>query len=99
MTLQLTREQMEAHLTLQGWRPIMVAKGGAEMYEGVIYVFDRAGPYSGEYRVAIAKQTLAGLNITVKRPHTDDWYMSDKYFWPLAHACNEAVTAAKESNG
>ena len=97
--ITVNREQMEAHLSLHGWQPIMVGMGGAEKFDGVIYTHNvKAPPWTSEFGdtgVRVAKQTLAQLNIKGKATFSDCWYMSDKYFWPLAHACVEADNQGK----
>lgn len=94
--ITVNREQMEAHLTLHGWQPMFVGQAAAmNEDELVVYCFDRKGP-QGEFdsKVETAKQKAAALSLKKKSgataaTPTDCWYMSDKYFWPLAHTCVE----------
>lgn len=105
--ITVTREQMEAHLTLHGWQPMYVGRGAAmNENELVVYCFDNYAPGAlaltpfGDVGVGIAEQTLARLNLKKKSGAAKQmcdgcWYMSDKYFWPLAHHCVEVDNQGK----
>lgn len=101
--ITVNREQMEAHLTLHGWQPMFVGQAAAmNADELVVYCFDTKGPWDSRYHngVETAKQTLTQLNLKKKSgapaaTPTDCWYMSDKYFWTLAHRCVEVDNQGK----
>lgn len=98
----MNRDQMEAHLMLHGWEPMFVGQGAAvDEFELVVYVFDKHDPASRftNAKVEAAQQTLEQLNLKrksgAKTQRADCWYMSDRYFWPLAHACVAATNTRK----
>ena len=105
--ITVNREQMEAHLSLHGWEPIMVAQGAAIKGELVAFAMDEKSGGHTTGRVLVRQDTLSGLNLNgqakwgvagatkADQRRTDSWFMSDKYFWPVAHRCTELDNQGK----
>ena len=100
--ITVNREQMEAHLALFGWEPFQIAQAGAIKGNLVVMAIDRKGPHNEfDGAVEVKDNSVSGLNLQglakwgtpgktkVQERTFDSWYMSDKYFWPLAHRCVE----------
>jgi hypothetical protein len=97
--INVTREQMEAHLALHGWSPAAVGQGAAVKDEEIVYAFDFLDNGANTGRVLIGHCTISGLNLNLPAKwgvagatkldtkRLDDWLFSDKYFWPIAHKC------------
>lgn len=100
--ITVNREQMEAHLTLHGWEPFFVGQAAALKDGMVVYAVDAKHLNEYDGRVDVRNQTLGGLlhllvmvgrNVEARRANC--WYMSDKYFWPMAHRCVELDNQGK----
>lgn len=96
--ITVNRTQMEAHLALHGWEPMIVGQGAAIKEGLVVFTFDEKSGGHTTGRVEVRTDTLKGLNLAgptrggatkASERWTDCWFMTDKYFWPLAHKCTE----------
>lgn len=109
----MTRDALEAHLTLQGWNPCAWGIAGAYKPDGnpngeCIVVYGYHSQPFGERK--FTSEWGRAAKDTAKR-HIDTagvgWFMSDDLFWPIVHiimdieACqHESVRSADgKSNG
>lgn len=86
----MTRDQVEAHLTLRGWIPLDWGQGGAAKGDVVVYTTKtkvwepRADEPSARFNVhTIWDQDPA----TIAKNALDCWLWSDPMFWKIATEC------------
>lgn len=89
--MRMTREQVEAHLTLCGWQPLSWGQGGAAKNDVVIYttktkVYEIPQGPGVRFNVhTIWNQDPA----TIAKHALDAWLWNDAMFWRVANECLE----------
>lgn len=92
-TTFMTREQLEAHMTLAGWRPLNWGIGGALKGDLIVYAF-HAQPY-GDHKVA----TETGRLDDARKRFMGMWFMSNDIFFDLARKVMEIEACQHETIG
>lgn len=81
----MNRDQMETHLTLQGWRPFGWGMGAACRGGLIVYAFySSQDEFRREIKVAEASTSPQDAGEVYPRKVFDAWVMSDAFFWKLA---------------